>query len=295
MGSRRDPFFIEASPYGDPMWRGAYPEYTFPNLTKKPPEQPDARRFQAPSITLPAGMTFGRLHDRHQLLRELDQQRQGLEMAASVQKFDDHRQSAASLLAGSQVREAFDVTSAAERTQERYGKNSFGWSLLMAYRLVQAGVNMVQVNLGNNETWDMHGDIFYRMKEKLLPPTDRALCALLDDLQSSGLLETTLIVVGSEFGRTPKLESNPNFPHPGRDHWGAVQSVLFAGGGIRGGTAVGSSDKLGAYPANSPQTPENMAATIYHALGIPSTAAWYDESLRPHQIYYGQPIMELFG
>lgn len=295
MGSRRDPFFIEASPYGDPMWRGAYPEYTFPNLTKKPPEHPDARVYQAPSITLPAGMTLGRLSSRQDLLRELDEQRNALESAATVQKFDDHRQSAVSLLAAPEVRKAFDVTNADERTQERYGKNSFGWSLLMAYRLIESGVNMVQVNLGNNETWDMHGDIFYRMKEKLLPPTDRALCALMDDLQLSGLLETTLIVVGSEFGRTPRLENNANFPHPGRDHWGAVQSVLFAGGGIPGGTIVGSSDKLGAYPASNPQTPENMAATIYHALGIPSTAALYDESDRPHQIYYGQPIMELIG
>lgn len=295
MSSRRDPFFIEASPYGDPMWRGAYPEYTFPNLTKKPPEHPDERVYRAPSITLPTGMTMGRLNSRQELLRELDQQRSALETAATVQKFDDYRQSAVSLLAAPEVRKAFDVTNADERTQERYGKNSFGWSLLMAYRLVESGVNMVQVNLGNNETWDMHGDIFYRMKEKLLPPTDRALCALLDDLQSNGLLESTLIVIGSEFGRTPRLENNPNFPNPGRDHWGAVQSVLFAGGGIPGGTIVGSSDKLGAYPANNPHTPEDMAATIYHALGIPSTAAWHDESARPHQIYYGQPITELIS
>jgi len=291
MGSRRDPFFLEASPYGDPMWRGAYPEYTFANQTKKPPPSPDARIFQSPNITLSPGMSLGRLNGRTGLLQELDNQRRDLEHFATVQRFDEHRQSAISLLAAPQVRRAFDVTSADEKIQERYGKNSFGWSLLMAYRLVEAGVNMVQVNLGNNETWDMHGDIFYRMKDKLLPPTDRALCALLDDLQASGLLDSTLIAVGSEFGRAPKLSTNADsFSQAGRDHWGAVQSILFAGGGIRGGTVVGSSDKLGAYPASSPQTPENMAATIYHALGIPSTAAWHDESDRPHHIYHGQPI-----
>jgi hypothetical protein len=291
MGAKRDPFFVEASPYGDPMWRGAYPEYIFPNQTKKPPQQPDARVYQAPNITLSPGMTLGRLNGRSELLRELDGQRRDLERAASVQQFDEHRQSAISLLCAPSVRRVFDVTNADDKLQERYGRNSFGWSLLMAYRLVEAGVNMVQVNLGNNETWDMHGDIFHRMKNKLLPPTDRALCALLDDLQSSGLLDSTLIVIGSEFGRTPKLSTlTGSFPAAGRDHWGAVQSIFFAGGGIRGGTVVGSSDKLGAFPASSPQKPENMAATIYHALGIPSIAAWHDEVNRPHQIYHGEPI-----
>jgi hypothetical protein len=195
------------------------------------------------------------------------------------------------LLSGTKVRRAFDETNADRRTQERYGRNSFGWSLLMAFRLVEAGVNMIQVNLGNNETWDMHGDIFPRLKDKLFPPTDRALCALIDDLHESGLLDSTLIVMGSEFGRTPKLSTlADSYGGPGRDHWGAVQSVFFAGGGIRGGTVIGSSDRLGAYPASSPQRPENMAATIYHALGIPPTAMWHDAVDRPHHVYHGGPI-----
>ena len=295
MGARRDPFFIEASPYGDPMWRGAYPEYSFANQTKKPPQKPDDRAYQAPNITLSPGMSLGRLNGRTELLGELDRQRRAIENSASEQRYDEHRQSAISLLAAPNVRHAFDVTKADDKIQERYGRNSFGWSLLMAFRLVEAGVNMVQVNLGNNETWDMHGDIFYRMKNKLLPPTDRALSAFFDDLSSSGLLDSTLVVVGSEFGRTPKLSTlGESYPAAGRDHWGAVQSVLFAGGGVRGGTIVGSSDKLGAYPASNPQKPENMAATIYHALGIPQTAAWRDELDRPHHLYHGQPIAELF-
>ena len=291
MGSRRDPFFIEASPYGNPMWRGAYPEYTFPNLTKQPPQEADVRIYQAPNITLAPGTDLDRLHSRLGLMRQFDAERQALERSAEVQKYDAHRQSVISLLADPKVRQAFDVTRADERIQEKYGRNSFGWSLLMAFRLVEAGVNMVQVNLGNNETWDNHGDIFYRLSNRLFPPTDRALCALLDDLRISGLLDSTLIVMASEFGRTPKLSTSADkFNGPGRDHWGAVQSVFFSGGGVQGGAAIGSSDKSGAYPASHPQQPENMAATIYQALGIPPTAAWHDELNRPHPIYHADPV-----
>jgi len=291
MGPKRDPFFIEASPYGNPFWRGAYPEYTFANETFKAPKDPDARVYQAPNITLSPGMNLSRVNGRVDLLQSLDSQRAELEQSASVQRYDEHRQSAISLLATPSVRRAFDVTSAEEETQVRYGKNSYGWSLLMAYRLVESGVNLVQVNLGSNETWDTHGDIFPRLKNKLLPPTDRALCALLDDLESNGLLDSTLIVMAGEFGRTPKLSTlTESYPLAGRDHWGGVQSVFFAGGGVPGGTVIGSSDKLAAYPASSPQQPENMAATIYDKLGIPETAVWHDDVDRPHQIYYGEPI-----
>jgi hypothetical protein len=294
MGRHRDPFFIEASPYGDPMWRGAYPEFTYPNLSRKPPKHPDERIYQAPNLKVEEGMGSGRFANRLKLLASIDQQREQLERSADVQRYDEQRQRVIAMLADQKVRRAFDVTSADAKTQERYGANSFGWSLLMAYRLVEAGVNLVQVNLGNNETWDTHGDSFPRLKDKLFPPTDRALCALLDDLQSAGLLDETLIVMAGEFGRTPKLSTlSDSFFGPGRDHWGGVQSVFFAGGGVRGGTVIGSSDKLGAYPESDPQRPENMAATIYQALGIPATAAWHDESDRPHRIYHGQPISGL--
>lgn len=294
MGAHRDPYFIEASPYGNPFWRGAYPEYTFPNQTKKPPKDPDARVYQAPSLKFSPGMNRGRFDKRLHLLKSIDRQRAALERSAEHEKYDRERQSAISMLADRKVRDAFDVTNADETIQRRYGANSFGWSLLMAYRLVKAGVNLVQVNLGNNETWDTHGDSFYRFKEKLFPPTDRALCALLDDLEQTGLLDSTLIVMAGEFGRTPKLStSTTSFNGAGRDHWGAVQTVFFAGGGIHGGTVIGSSDKIAGYPATNPQKPENMAATIYHALGIPPTAAWKDEVDRPHHIYHGEPIAGL--
>ncbi len=291
MGRHRDPFFLEATNYGDPFWRGAYPEYTFYQLPKQKPKSETPTVFQAPNLKLSGGVNRGRFDGRLALLNTIDAQRRALEQSAEVQQYDTQRQSAISLLASNDIRSAIDVRKVDAKTQERYGRNSFGWTLLMAFRLVQAGVNLVQVNLGNNEGWDTHGDAFWRLREKLFPPTDRALSALLDDLQNTGLLDSTLIVMGGEFGRTPKLSTLPeHYKAPGRDHWGAVQTLFFAGGGVQGGTVIGSSDKIGGYPTDSPQKPENMAATIYDCLGIPPTAAWKDEVDRPHHIYHAKPI-----
>ena len=293
MGRSRDPWVVEAAPY-DPFWRGAYPQFTFPNETKKPPESPDHREFEAPSLTMPAGLAGSRFQRRLSLLNSVDGQLAHLERSANTESFDQYRQSAISLLADKKVRHAIDVTTADETTQIRYGKNSFGWSLLMAFRLVEAGVPVVQVNLGNNETWDTHGDAFHRFKNLLFPPTDRALCALMDDLQQTGLLDSTIIAMAGEFGRTPRLSTLPmSFDGPGRDHWAKVQTVFFAGGGVKGGTVIGSSDKDGGYPASNPQKPDNMAATIYHALGIPASTMWQDTSGRPHHVYTGEPIAGL--
>ena len=287
MGSHRDPWFIEASPFHNTSY-GAFPQYQFDHQERG---GKDERRFQAPNLSLPQGIDSGRLLGRMDLLDTLQQQRQSLEQAAQTESFDSLRQNVVSLLTDLKVKQAFDVTNADDKTQERYGKNSFGWSLLMARRLVEAGVSLVQVNLGNNESWDTHGEAFPHLKEKLLPPTDRAVSALLDDLAESGLLDDTLIVMAGEFGRTPKVTHLPqHYKLPGRDHWGAVQSVFFAGGGVKGGQVIGSSDRIGAYPASSPQTPENMAASIYQLLGIPATAVWHDEVNRPHSIYHGEPI-----
>lgn len=294
MGSHRDPFIIEATHYGDPFWRGAYPEYTFHQLPKKNPTSDRPTMFQAPSLKLPGELTANRFDRRLNLLGTIDSQRAELEQSAEGERYDLHRQSAISLLASERIRRAIDITTADVKTQERYGRNSFGWSLLMAYRMVEAGVNMVQVNLGNNEGWDTHGEAFWRLREKLFPPTDRALSALLDDLSESGLLDSTMICMGGEFGRTPKLSLlADSYKEPGRDHWGAVQTLFFAGGGVRGGNVIGSSDRDGAYPASDPQKPENMAASIYSALGIPQTATWKDEVDRPHNIYFGDPIAGL--
>ncbi len=290
MGPNREPWFIEASPFHNTSY-GAFPEYQFDHQERG---NEDKRVFQAPNLSLSHGVTQAALQKRVGLLGELERQRQFLETHAHVEDFDRHRQGVISLLSDPSIKHAFDVTNADDKTQERYGRNSFGWSCLMARRLVEAGVNLVQVNLGNDETWDTHGNAFPHLKEKLFPPTDRAVSALLDDLHESGMLNDTLIVMAGEFGRTPKISHLPKYyEFPGRDHWGAVQTVFFAGGGVTGGNVVGASDEQGGYPVDAPQTPENMAATIYDALGIPQTAAWYDAVNRPNHIYHGTPIVGL--
>ena len=200
---------------------------------------------------------------------------------------------AAALITNSSVHDAFDLEKVDPRIVESYGRNSFGRSLLMARRLVETGVSLVQVNLGNNETWDTHQAAFPNLKDFLLPPLDRALSALIDDLAASGLLDETLIVVGSEFGRTPKISQIAGAMLPGRDHWGASQTVFLAGGGVRGGTVIGATDRIGAYPAEAMQRPENLAATIYEALGLPRTLEWRDPLERPHSIYHAEPIKGL--
>ena len=291
MGEHRNPWFIEAAPYHTTSY-GAFPQYQFDHQERG---NEDNRAFKAPNLELPHGLTNPRFQNRIALVNQLSEQRHALELSAETKNFDRFRQGAISLLTDKRVHHALDVTTADERAQDRYGKNAFGWSLLMARRLVAAGVNMVQVNLGNDEAWDTHGNAFPHLKDQLFPPTDRAVSALLDDLSESGMLDDTLIVMAGEFGRTPKITLLPShYKLPGRDHWGAVQSVWLAGGGVQGGQVIGASDKIGAYPADSPQKPENLAATIYDALGIPATAAWYDQLDRPHHIYHAEPIRGLF-
>ncbi|MCH2211245.1 MAG: DUF1501 domain-containing protein [Fuerstiella sp.] len=289
MGSRHDPWFIEASPYRGNDVKGAYPDYAFRRRSEN--RVVDRSQFKAPGLSLPEGLTTARMDRRTELLASIEAQRRELDNSAAANKFDRFRQGAVSLLTDSRVQQAFDVTSAKPEIAERYGRNLFGWSMLMARRLLDTGVNLIQVNLGNFNTWDLHGAIFPLLRDMLFPPADRALTAFLDDLDESGLLTETLVVVAGEFGRTPKIFRLPNtYKLPGRDHWGGVQTVLLAGAGITGGTVIGSSDKLGAYPASEPQRPENLAATIYQALGLPRSAVWYDDLDRPHGIYHGTPI-----
>jgi hypothetical protein len=291
MGPQHNPWFIEASAY-EPRAYGAYPRYEFDHQDRA--YLPHRTQFQVPSLSLPEDLEQARLNSRMSLLQGIDRQRRYLDQRANSASFDAYRQAAIALLTDHRVRDAFDVARVPARVQERYGCNAFGWSLLMARRLVEAGVNLVQVNLGNNETWDTHGNAFPHLRDKLFPPTDQALSALVEDLHTSGLLESTLIVMAGEFGRTPKISTLPQFYKlPGRDHWGAVQTVFFAGGGVRGGTVVGASDRIAAYPQADPQTPENLAATIYHALGLPQTTHWPDTEQRPHFVYHGEPIRGL--
>lgn len=292
-GKRREPWFLDCAPYNAVNY-GAYPEYLFHHAEGA--KEQGSLYFRAPNLSLPHWLADGRLGDRLALAKELNGQRTQLAHAAEATDHDRYWQMATSLLTDGKIAGAFDVTNADPKEQERYGRNSFGWSLLLASRLVQNGVRLVQVNLGNNETWDTHESAFPNLKNYLLPPMDRAVSALLDDLHERGLLDNTLVVMAGEFGRTPKLSTLPGSKKlPGRDHWGAVQTVFFAGGGVRGGHVVGSSDKIGGYPASEAQSPENFAATIYDALGIPQDAHWLDEQGRPHLFYDSPPIAGLMG
>ena len=293
MGRRHDPWFVEASPYRGGDVKGAYPDFAYCRRTES--QVVDRSKFSAPVLRLPDGLSLSRIRNRLSLLKTIDQQRQALESTASVQNLDRYRQSVTSLLTDKKVRRAFDVVHADKKTLQHYGNNLFGWTLLMARRLLDAGVTLVQANLGNFNTWDLHGGIFKLSKDLLYPPADQAIAALLDDLSTSGQLDETLVVIASEFGRTPKIFKVPRaYKTPGRDHWGAVQTVLFAGASVRGGNIVGASDRIGAFPTDSPQRPEDFAATIYDALGLPPKAAWYDETNRPHFIYHGRPIRQLY-
>jgi hypothetical protein len=252
-----------------------------------PFEHSAKRIFETPMLTLPEGGR-GRLEGRATLLRRIESQQRHLERSAETRKLDRHRQEALALLADAKTRSAFDVENAAPKVVERYGKNKFGLSLLMAFRLVEAGVRLVQVNLGKNSTWDTHRRNFDNLKNNLFPYFDRSLSALLDDLSASGLLKDTLVVVTGEFGRTPRINKDA-----GRDHWAPAMSVLFAGGGVKGGTVLGATDKLAAYPTDFRQTPENLAATLFAALGIPRSATWHDTDGRPYELYQGDPIARL--
>jgi Protein of unknown function (DUF1501) len=291
MGRNRDPWFLDASKF-EPKAYGAYPEYEFDHQER--PFKPLRSAFEIPDLSLPQGTDGTRLSSRLDVLKRIDEQRAALDRRASTGGLDRHRQAAVSLLTEPAVRRAFDIRHQPVKDLDRYGQNAFGWSLLMAARLVEAGVNLVQVNLGNNETWDTHGNAFPHLRDKLFPPTDKAVAALLDDLNARGLLDTTLVVMAGEFGRTPRVFGLPqHYKLPGRDHWGAAQSVFLAGGGVKGGTVIGATDRHGAYPATDPQTPENLAATIYSALGIPKATMWRDAEGRPHHVYYGEPIRGL--
>ncbi len=298
LGPQHEPWLIHCTdkPHAYHSYSGAFPKYLF-NLHDGVASDKDDWKFEVPHLALPEGVLQQRFRDRLTLLNTIDAQRKELDRFANVSHYNRIQQGVVSLMNDPKVRRAFDVRHADRKILDRYGDNSFGWSLLMARRLIETGVNMVQVNLGNFGSWDLHDNNFPLLKNFLFPPTDRAVSALLDDLNDSGLLESTLVVMAGEFGRTPRIFNGAPkvYKLPGRDHWAPCQSVLFAGGGVHGGAVIGSSDRQGAYPASDPQTPENFAATIYQALGIPRSANWYDATGRPYHVYQANPIGGLVG
>jgi uncharacterized protein (DUF1501 family) len=244
---------------------------------------------------LAAGVTIDRLNHRETLLREVDQQRIRLEGAAGEQAFEEQHSAALNLLTSGKVARAFDMDRESADVRDRYGRHLFGQSLLLARRLVQAGVPIIQANMGIVQTWDTHDNNFVKLKERLLPPLDRGVSALLDDLAAMGLLDETLVVMVGEFGRTPKISLTAGATIPGRDHWPQVYSAFFAGAGVQGGQAIGRSDEIGAYPVTRSFSPEDLGTTIFDALGLPAPTEFHDKLGRPMQIAAGQVIESLYS
>ncbi len=237
-----------------------------------------------------AGEAATRLQRRRGLLAAVDARRRELDNVASVGAFRDEYQRAFRLVTSPSARRAFDLVQEPDRLRDRYGRNSFGQGLLLARRLVEAGVGLVTVNWARNDAfWDTHANNFRDLKTKLLPPFDLGFSALLEDLERRGLLEETLLVCLGEFGRTPQINRNA-----GRDHWAACNSVVLAGGGVRPGQVHGASDRQAAFPVTPPVSPDDLAATIYHALGIDPHTEIHDRQGRPWQLTQGRVLHELF-
>jgi hypothetical protein len=228
------------------------------------------------------------LSGRADLLRRLDvAPLPGRAARASV-----YRERALQLLGAPDVRRLFDLSKEPQPLRERYGQHRFGQSLLLARRLTEGGVNFVAVfdgqTNGQDANWDSHENLFARHRQ-LIPPSDQALSALIEDLNTRGILDTTLVVAMSEFGRTPRINKSS-----GRDHWPDCYSVLLAGGGVTGGAVFGASDKIGAYPAADPMTPADLAATIYWRFGLDPATEIIDQTGRPFRLAEGEPIRKLF-
>jgi uncharacterized protein (DUF1501 family) len=256
-------------------------------------DNPASPNFRVDNASLPAGLGIERLRGRTDLLRRLQDETLA---SSAVAALDDQRRQALELLNSGRVARAFDLKTEDPRVRDRYGRHAFGQSLLLARRLVQAGVTVVQANMGRVQQWDTHSDNFSNLRDHLLPPLDRGVAALHDDLAALGLLDDTLVIVTGEFGRTPRIGAstgNNNNPR-GRDHWAACFSCLVFGAGVRGGQIIGASDKNGAYPSSRRITPADFAATIYHALGIDPATELRDRLARPIRLANGDPVHELW-
>jgi uncharacterized protein (DUF1501 family) len=255
---------------------------------------PNAADFRVDSVRLAPGLEVGRLRDRRALLDQVDRQQKELDERAECRRLSDQQQLAFSMLTSGKMAKAFELDREPPAVRDRYGRHSFGQSLLLARRLVESGVPVVQANMGRVQNWDNHGAIFPTLKNRLLPPLDQAVAALLDDLEATGLLNDTLVMMLGEFGRTPKLSGGSTRRDVGRDHWAACFFGLFAGAGVRGGQVIGKSDRIGAYPATTPYLPDDVGATVYHILGVDPASEVRDRQDRPVPLNRGQVMEALF-
>jgi hypothetical protein len=247
---------------------------------------PSAPGFKLDELELPGDVPLGRLERREGLLR-------GAGGVLPGGDFDGYRSRAVELLRSEEVRRAFRLDVEDPRARDRYGRTKLGQSLILARRLVEAGVRFVtvydhQVN-GQLANWDAHADVFPRHKNDLIPPADRAFAALIDDLTDRGLLDSTLVIASGEFGRTPKINATA-----GRDHWPFCYSAVLAGGGVRGGMVYGASDKLGARPDLDGVTPADLAATLFWRFGLDPESEIRDLDGRPYRLAEGRPLRTPF-
>jgi hypothetical protein len=286
------PTFLVEGPL---TWPGQHagilgPRYDPWQITRDP-SKPD---FRVDDLRPAPGLAIDRLGDRKALLDQVNRRQEWLAEVAEGRRLSDQQERAFSVLTSGRVATAFELNQEPDKVRDRYGRHPFGQSLLLARRLVQAGVSVVQANMGRVQNWDTHSDNFARLKTRLLPPLDQAVSALLDDLAQIGLLGETLVLVLGEFGRAPKISTMPGAKIPGRDHWAPCFSGLFAGAGVRGGQVVGKSDKLGAFPATTPYSPDDIGATVYHMLGVDPGAEVRDRQGRPVQLNRGEVMNCLF-
>jgi hypothetical protein len=247
---------------------------------------PNAPNFSIAGLGGSAGLPIERLEGRKNLLAQLDAQvSQGAISGLQARAFD--------LLSSVAAQRAFDLRNEDPKTRDRYGRHIHGQSLLLARRLIEAGVRLVCVNWHQDGQafWDTHGNNFNGLKDRLMPPADRGFSALLDDLVDRGMLDETLLVWVGEFGRKPQITAG----NAGREHWPGCYSALLAGGGINGGQVYGKSDRLAAYPSGNPVSPSDLNATIYQALGISSETTLPDREGRPVAMTEGKPVNALFA
>jgi hypothetical protein len=268
-----------------------------PYFIRRDPNKPD---FHLPELTLPSQLSLGRLDDRRGLQKLIDAQTDLSIWSETAKGIDAFYTRALTMLASARVKEAFDLSQEPPKVRDNYGRTTYGQSCLLARRLIEAGVRFVSVYFaphigGASGGWDTHGDNFNQLKKRLLPITDQSLPALILDLAARGLLDETLVVWMGEFGRTPRVMNTKQFGPDGRDHWPMCYTVLFAGGGTIPGAIFGSSDRIGAYPATDPVTPDDIAATMFWALGIDPATEFRDTLGRPLPIAAGQPITRIFG
>jgi uncharacterized protein (DUF1501 family) len=233
-----------------------------------------------------------RLHARRRLLEQVEAQRRTLGRLADATSFDAYQQRAVNLLVSSATANAFDLAAEPATVRSRYGRTQFGQCCLLARRLVEAGVPLVNVHFCQTPvgSWDTHSRHFPQMRDYLCPIFDQAFAALVTDLEQRGLLGQTLVLATAEFGRTPRVNRSG-----GRDHWPWVYSVALAGGGTAAGVVYGASDASAAYPAAQPHDPRDLAATVYHLLGVPASTTLTDQTGRPHALVIGRKIDGLIG